>query len=65
MVVMEKHGVMEVQFAGFMADSVQAVCEIFGSGDKTIPIKGKERTCQFHWSMVLDRHTRQYIKPEV
>ena len=58
--VMEKHGVMEVQFVGFMADNAQAnfnaVCEIFGSGNKTIPMKGKERTCQFYWSMALDRH---------
>ena len=50
--VMEKHGVMVVQFARFMADSAHAnfnaVHEIFGSGDKTIPMKGKERSCQFH-----------------
>ena len=67
--VMEKHGVKKVEFAGFMADSAQAnfnaVREIFGSGDKAIPMKDKERTCQFHWSMALDRHTRQHIKLEL
>ena len=67
--VMARHGYQRVEFYGFMADSAQAnfnaVREIFGSGDKTIPIAGKERTCQFHWSMALDRHTRQHIKPEL
>ena len=66
---MEKHGVKKVEFVRFMADSAQAnfnaVREIFGSGDKAIPMKDKERTCQFHWSMALDRHTRQHIKPEL
>ena len=60
--VMEKHGVKNVNFAGFMADSAQtnfnAICEIFGSGDKSKPMKDKERTCQFHWSMALERYTR-------
>ena len=39
--------------------------EIFGSGDKAIPMKDKEKTCQFHWSMALNRHTRQHIKPDL
>ena len=67
--IMEKHGVKKVEFVRFMADSAQAnfnaVREIFGSGDKAIPMKDKERTCQFHWSMALDWHTRQHIKPEL
>ena len=62
LMVMEKHRVKNVNFAGFMADSTQAnfnaVREIFGSGNKRKPIKDKERTCQFHWSMALERHTR-------
>ena len=67
--VMEKHGLKKVEFAGFMADSAQAnfnaVHEIFKSGDKFVPMIGKERTCQFHWLMALDQHTKQYIKPEL
>ena len=67
--VMEKHGVFDVNFCGFMADSAQAnfnaVREIFGSGDKSQPMENKERTCLFHWTMTLDRHTKQYIKPEL
>ena len=52
--IMEKHGVRDVNFAGFMAESghanFNAVCEVFGSGDKSKPMVGKERICQFHWS---------------
>ena len=67
--VMARHGYQSVEFYGFMADSAQAnfnaVREIFGSDDKTIPIAGKGHTCQFHWSMALDRHIRQHIKPKL
>ena len=63
------HGIENVNFKGFMADSVQAnfnaIRKIFGSGDKSISMEGKERTCQFHWSMALDWHTKQLIKPEL
>ena len=68
-VLLSRYGVKNVNFKGFMADSAQAnfnvVRKIFGSGNRSIPMKGKERTCQFHWSMALDRHTRQLIKPEL
>ena len=67
--LLKKHGLENVNFKGFMADSAQAnfnaVRRIFGSGNKNIPMAGKERTSEFHWSMVLDRHTRQLIKPEL
>ena len=59
--VMEKHGVLNVNFCGFMADSAQtnfnAVREIFGSGDKSQSMENKKRTCLFPWIMTLDRHT--------
>ena len=68
-VVMEKHGVTDVNFAGFIVDNAQAnfnvVREVFGSGEKTQPMLGRERTCQFHWSQTLERHTKQLIKPEL
>ena len=63
------HGIENVNFKGFMVDSAQtnfnAIRKIFGSGYKSIPMEGKERTCQFHWSMALDWHTNQFIKPEL
>ena len=69
LMVMEKHGVKNVNFAGFMVDSAQAnfnaIRKIFGSGDKSKPMKDKEQTCQFHWSMAMERHTRQHIKPKL
>ena len=41
---MEKHGVKDVKFKGFMVDSAQAnfnaIWEIFGSGDKSKPMLG-------------------------
>ena len=47
--MMEKHGVKDVNFSGFMIDSGQAnfnvVQEVFGSGDKSEPMLGRERTC--------------------
>ena len=67
--VMEKHGVKDVNFARFMADSAQAnfnaFREVFGSRDKSEPMLGRERTCQFHWSQTLERHTKQLIKPKL
>lgn len=66
---LEQHGVTNVNFKGFMADSAQAnfnaVRTIFGTGNPKDKMEGKERTCQFHWSMALDRHTKQLIKPEL
>ena len=60
--VMERHGKRDVNFAGFMAVSAQAnfnvVREVFGFSDKTEFMLGRERTCQFHWSQTLERHTK-------
>jgi hypothetical protein len=50
--VMAKHGVPEPKFNGFMANSVQAnwnaIRVLYGSGDATIPMKDRERTCFFY-----------------
>ena len=52
-----------------MADNIHAnfnvVREVFGSGDKSKPMVGKERTCQFHWSQTFECHTKQFIKLEL
>ena len=67
--LLKSHGIENVNFKGFMADSVQenfnAIQKQFGSSDKSIPMEGKERTYQFHWSMALDRYTKQLIKSEL
>ena len=69
LVVMKQHGCNKVEFVGFMADNAHAnfnaVREIFSSGDETLSTIGKESTCQFHWLMALDQHTRQHIKLEL
>ena len=50
----EKHGIRDVNFARFMADSAHAnfnvVREVFRFRDKFKSMVEKERTCQFHWS---------------
>jgi hypothetical protein len=55
-----------VNFKGFMADSAQAnwnaVRKIYGVGDPSLPMVGRERTCLFHWSQILDKVTQVYIK---
>ena len=44
--LLNRHGVKNINFKGFMADSAQAnfnaIRKIFGSGDRSIPIEGKE-----------------------
>ena len=60
--LLTRHGVKNVNFKGFMTNSAQAnfnaVRKFFGSRDSSIPMEGKERIYQFHWSMALDYHTR-------
>jgi hypothetical protein len=67
--VLEKHGIININFKGFMCDSAQAnfnaVRVIFESGDPTVPMANKERTCLFHWKMALERHTKQLIRPDL
>ena len=52
-----------------MADSAQAnwnaVREIYGSGDKTVPMEGRERSCLLHWTQCMHRATHQFIKLEL
>ena len=66
--IMKKHGVPSPTFTGFMADSAQAnfnaIRRIFGSGDPTIPMEGKERTCLLHWRKSFDLHNKRHIKLE-
>ena len=42
-----------------------AVRIVYGCGDPKVPIDGRERTCYFHWTQSLDKHTNLYIKHEL
>jgi hypothetical protein len=68
-VVVAKHGVSKPKFKGFMADSAQAnwnaVRIIYGSGDAAIPMKDQERTCLFHWTQSLEKHTKADIRADL
>ena len=48
-----------------MADNAQAdwnsVKIVYGCGDPKVPMEGRERTCFFHWTQSLEKHTKQYI----
>jgi hypothetical protein len=52
-----------------MADSAQAnwnaVREIYGNGDPSLPMVARERTCLFHWFASLDNVTQKYSKPSL
>jgi hypothetical protein len=49
-----------------MADSSQAnwnaIRIVYGSGDASIPMLNKERTCLFHWVQSLEKHTKANIR---
>jgi hypothetical protein len=64
-VVVAKHGVPEPKFKEFMVDSAQAkwnaVRVIYRSNDVAIPMKDQERTCLFHWTQSLEKHTKAAI----
>ena len=66
--VMERHGVPNPNFKGFMVDSAQAnwnaVRIIYGSGDPIVKMVDRERSCLLHWVTSLNRHTTKLIKPE-
>lgn len=63
--VMAKHGIQNVNFKGFMADSAQAnwraVRVIYGNGNAKDEMPNRERTCQFHWATSLKKHTEAHI----
>jgi hypothetical protein len=66
---MLENGVPNVNFKGFVADSAQAnsivVRKIYGDGDPSVPLEGRERTCFFHWSANLDKITQKHIRPSL
>src|ERR1700737_2662532 len=66
---MAQHGVDKVNFKGFMADSAQAnwnvVRIIYGSGDASEKMVDRERTCLFHWTQSLEKHTKADIRQDL
>ena len=52
-------------FKGFMADSAQAnwnaVRIVYGSGDPVVCMQRRERTCFFHWTQSMEKHTKADI----
>ena len=68
-VVAARHGISDPQFKGFMADSAQANWNalriIYGSGDAKIQMEDRERTCLFHWTQSLEKHTKADIRPDL
>ena len=67
--VLEKHGINSANFTGFVSDKAQTnfniMRVIFGSGNPTILMANKERTCIFHQKMTLERLTKQLIRPDL
>jgi len=67
--VLARHGVSHPKFKGFMADSAQAnwnaVRTIYGSGDIHVPMENQERTCLFHWTQSMEKHTKADIRPNL
>ena len=67
--VIKRHGVDMPYFKGFMADSAQAnwnaVRVVYGSGNKEERMDDRERTCQFHWTQSMVKHTEKYIAEDL
>jgi hypothetical protein len=51
-----------------MANNAQAnwdvVIIVYGSEDPFVKMADNGYTCLFHWTQLLDRHTKQLFKPE-
>jgi hypothetical protein len=52
-----------------MANSAQAnwnaVRMVYGSGDIAEPMENRERTCLFHWSQSMEKHTKAEIRGDM
>jgi hypothetical protein len=59
---MANNGVPNPNFKGFMTDSTQAnwnaIQIAYGNKDPSEPMVDRERTCFFHCSQSMDRHTK-------
>jgi hypothetical protein len=66
---MLKHMYHEPNFKGFMVDNAQAnynvVKIVYNFGDAIVKMVDKNRTCLFHSTQLLDKYTKQLIKPKL
>jgi hypothetical protein len=66
---MLKFNLTKPNFKGFTVDNAHAnwnvVHIVYGSRDASVKMVDKERTCLFHWTQLLDRHTKQLIALEL
>ena len=64
--VMHRHGVRNLNFKGFMADSAMAIWNavriVYDSGSANVEMVNRERTCLLHWSTSFHKHMQKYIK---
>jgi hypothetical protein len=60
--IMFKHEYVEPNFKGFMVSIAQvswnAIKIVYGSSDAIIRMVDKECKSLFHWTQLLDRHTK-------
>ncbi len=41
------------------------VCIVYNFDNPNEPMVDKDRTCYFHWTSSMDKHTKQQTKPEL
>ena len=67
--VLARSGVPKTNFKGFMADNAQAnwnaVRVVYGSGNIAEPMENRERTCLFHWTQSMEKHTVADIRRDL
>ena len=67
--IVQRHGLDDVQFKGFMANSAQANWNamriVYGGGDLVVPMENRERTCLFHWTQSLEKYTKAEIRGDL
>jgi hypothetical protein len=67
--VILRFGLANPTFKGFMVDSAKVnwnvICIMYGYGDAFMKMVDKEQTCLFHWTQLLDEHTKHLITLEL
>ena len=67
--VLARSSVPKTNFKRFMADSAQAnwnaMRVVYGSGNTAEPMENRERTCLFHWTQSMEKHTMADIRRDL
>jgi hypothetical protein len=62
--IMKEHVVLNVNFKGFMVDSIHVNINVVkilcGSDDLKILMENQERTCLYRWIQSFDQHTKSW-----